>query len=202
MFKAESYRTAGSVSAACNYHGWNTYIFRSFVALSGRQLKPAVLYTTFTAGTKPIQPFYHLVITGEPSQDDQAQMAVRYYVNGKLRSTREGLNALNIGTGCLPSPKTPITIGKFSSNSCQWFNGILDEVKCFNRTLTADEIAAEYKAVSTVTATGDVSAAPELKPIVFPAAQKSVWHLRRPAEPTPSRFARLEWFEEQPKIMA
>ncbi|HOG49202.1 MAG TPA: beta-galactosidase [Lentisphaeria bacterium] len=200
-FKAVGFPYGMSLFGRGNYNnGWNSYVFRSFIALAGRQLqKAAVLYTTFSAGTQPIQPFYHLVITGEPSQDDQTKMAIRYYVNGKLRSTREGLSAF-VTEGFLPSPKIPITIGKFSSKSSQWFNGILDEMKCFNRTLTADEIAAEYNAVSTITATSDADAAPELKPIVFPPLQKKRLAIYdAPPELDAKPVRTLEWFEEQAK---
>ncbi len=197
-FKAEKYEHGMSLFSRGGYeNGWGMYVYRSFIALAGRQLKPAVLYTTFTAGTQPIQPFYNLTMTGEPAPDAPDKMAVRYYVNGKLRATAEGLSAFITGD-FLPSPKIPVTIGKFLSSSSRWFDGIIDEVKCYRRTLTADEIAAEYKKTSAAVASGPIAAVPELKPRTFNPLKKprlAIYEI--PGEYGAIPVRPLEWFEEQ-----
>ena len=92
-FKATDFNCGMSLFSRCSYNdGWSTYIFRSFVAMSGKALgKAPVLYTRFTAGDQAMLPYYHLFITGAPSKENPENMAVRYYVNGELRRSREGV---------------------------------------------------------------------------------------------------------------
>jgi len=51
-------------------------------------------------------------------------------------------------TGSLGTTTNPLTIGGESFTSGFWFNGIIDEVRIYNRALTAEEIANTYRAES------------------------------------------------------
>lgn len=198
-FKAEKFEHGMSLFTRGNYdQGWSTYVFRSFIAMSGKKLqKAAVLYTTFTAGTQAIQPFIHLVITGEPSSDDSAKMAIRYYVDGKLCSSRGGQNTF-ITEEFLPSPNAPICLGKFGSNSNRWFQGIIDEVKWYRRTLSAEEIARDHEKALSVVEIQEAGQVPELQAVVFKPLSKTrlaIYDL--PAEYGYAPLRPIEWFEEQ-----
>ncbi len=198
-FKAEKYEHGMSLFTRGSFNnGWSTYVFRSFIAMSGQKLqKPAVLYTTFTAGTQPIQPFINLVITGEPFADDSTKMAIRYYVDGKLRSGRGGQHTF-ITEEFLPSPNAPVSIGKFGGHSNRWFHGIIDEVKCYNRTLPAEEIARIYEKALAVVEIQEAGEVPELQPVVFKPLTKTrlaIYDL--PAEYGYAPIRPIEWFEEQ-----
>ena len=57
------------------------------------------------------------------------------YINGVL----DGMQPL---TGTIDSPNTPIYIGKRGS---WYFNGIIDEVRIYNRALSAAEVQEDFQ---------------------------------------------------------
>ncbi|MEM3616535.1 MAG: LamG domain-containing protein [Candidatus Bathyarchaeia archaeon] len=63
---------------------------------------------------------------------------VKIYVNGILTGTSELCGPINIGD-------QPVLIGAHAVEwDRNWFNGIIDEVKIYNRALSAEEVWAEY----------------------------------------------------------
>jgi len=87
-----------------------------------------------TAGPAlPVGAWTHLAVTYDGT-------SVRLYVNGVLRSTLAGAG------GGITTSTAPVRIGGnvvFSSPGTEYFAGLIDEVRIYNRALTAGEIAAD-----------------------------------------------------------
>lgn len=62
---------------------------------------------------------------------------VKMYVNGTLRGTMPL-------TGPISGGSAPLTIGAHPSSEMNWFKGVIDEVKIYDRALISDEIYNEY----------------------------------------------------------
>lgn len=84
------------------------------------------------------------------------------------------LNGVNVGTvttsGTLPDPINPVEIGRYhvyNPPNQYWFDGIIDEVRIYNRSLSAEEIKAHYDLGIAVPATVDI------KPDTLNMASKS-----------------------------
>lgn len=92
----------------------------------------------FSAGTFPINQFYHVAATFDGS-------ALRLYVNGNLEAsdTTVAGKVITYGTG-------PIVIGAHSAvfGGDRPFRGLIDEVEVFSRALSASEIQAIFAAGS------------------------------------------------------
>ena len=91
---------------------------------------------TFFEGTTTIltDTWYHFVLTY-----DGATKTAKIYVNGEEENNRTFANTI-IFTDLTASAK----IGRFASSSAEFFNGLIDEVAIWNRTLTSTEITALY----------------------------------------------------------
>ena len=79
--------------------------------------------------------WYHIAVTYQASNN------IKIYVNGVLEKT----TSINIARNANPNN---FTIGQSGFWPGRFFNGIIDEVKVFNRALSAQEIVAEYIHVS------------------------------------------------------
>ena len=77
--------------------------------------------------------WYHLVATYDGA-------TARLYVNG----VEEGSQA--VAGGDLVDTSTPLSIGERANNADPYWNGAVDEVKVFQRGMTAAEVSAEYSA--------------------------------------------------------
>ena len=62
-----------------------------------------------------------------------------WYVNGKSTGTTSGIAGITASTSNL-------AIGKSISRNGQYFKGLIDEVRVYNRALSANEIAMQYQA--------------------------------------------------------
>jgi hypothetical protein len=62
---------------------------------------------------------------------------VRIYLNGVLDAEYDV-------TGNIVPKSGPLSIGHQDAGGAEYFNGIIDEVKVYNRTLSAEEVWAEY----------------------------------------------------------
>jgi len=101
----------------------------------------------FYCGTE--SPGYCAVSTGSISDDDWHHITatrtgstnnweVKFYIDGVLDSTTSSITVdPNVGT-------YPTSIGKFGDFSGSTFNGQLDDVKIYNRSLTAQEVSELY----------------------------------------------------------
>jgi hypothetical protein len=80
-----------------------------------------------------VDTWYHVVGTFNGSD-------MLMYVNGVLQSNT------NNEISSIVSNKNPVTIGSFEVNNHDfWFNGTIDEVAIYNRSLSADEILNHYR---------------------------------------------------------
>jgi hypothetical protein len=106
-----------------------------FLRITGSTIRCAILSGTwiFVNGTIPLQSntWYHLVLTYD-------QVKVKGYVNGVLDVNADKTGVLNSSASHLFIGYTT-AVGEQSA-----FDGIIDEVKIFNRALTAEEIQIEY----------------------------------------------------------
>ena len=80
-----------------------------------------------------IDRWYHMAYTSDTSEDE-----LKLYVDGELMD--EAIS------GAAPNNLASLRIG--SENEGRYFHGILDEVRIYNRALSADEIKRNYSATS------------------------------------------------------
>jgi outer membrane protein assembly factor BamB len=120
-FKASDVNTYATIVSTFYYEGY----FLRINPNAGIEFAPGICYSP--PGT--IQPgvWYHVVGTFDGTS--------KIYVNGKLVSSQ--------GAGYLAYTGQSLRIGNNPTTGF-WFNGIIDEVKIYNRALSAEEIWAEY----------------------------------------------------------
>ena len=146
--KPEKFKAGMSLFTLGNYRrGWRTYVFNSFLAFDSLAMKPAVVCrATIPGGTERLSPWHHIVYTLGPTPGDGGKVLVRIYGNGKLlKGLRTQLSEHPVKGPIVTLTKTAIALGNFTAAEAQWFNGLMDEIKIYDRELTAEEVAAEYK---------------------------------------------------------
>ena len=172
--------------------GWQTYVYKNFIAMACGALKgdSMVYYRKFVAGTNVSYPFTHVVITGK--KIDEQSAAISFAIDGKVEKTYTV-------KGQLPAPQAPLTIGSYASNEGVNFNGIIDEVKIYNRPLTAEEIQADYQKMSQVkTVATPATADTPLPKITLPPLQKRRVAIFAPDAAFPDKAVRdIAWFEQE-----
>lgn len=87
------------------------------------------LWDSYSTGTVPLNQWSYVAATYDMQN-------VKIYINGALDSTIAHTNPIGVGT-------SPVDIGR-SIGGYSYFNGTIDEVKVWNRALTASEIQSEY----------------------------------------------------------
>ncbi|MEK6874519.1 MAG: LamG domain-containing protein, partial [Nanoarchaeota archaeon] len=112
----------------------------------------AVMSTTFVTDNK----WHHVVGT-------RNTINVSVYVDGILSNTTAASSTPILGN-------TNLTIGRDSESDANFFNGTIDEVKFFNRSLSATEIANEYQMISYGSTEKDASGTPA------PDVPVALWH--------------------------
>lgn len=202
-FKAEEYKHGMSLFNRGNYQkGFQTYVFRSFVAftsipMANNKNSSAILYTRFAPGTRPAFPYTNLVITGAPAKED-GKCAIRYYINGKPVEDGRTKQTDFILNGSLPEPDAFLSIGDFASAEGRWFNGVIDEVKIYNRPLSPEEVAAEYQKTLKKETSGVVAVSSAAIPVVKLAPLKKT---RIALYDAPAAYGKgvmpPEWFEKE-----
>ncbi len=80
----------------------------------------------------PLNTWFHMVGTYDGAN-------LRLYLNGELNNTVAN-------TGAIATSTTPLVIGGNTEISDEFFNGFIDEVRVYNRTLTPDQIRQDYQA--------------------------------------------------------
>lgn len=174
--------------------GWQSYIYRSFIAFSStpaRTKGAGVCRCKFAPGTEDIYPFEQIVLTGRKIDDDKTK--ITFYANGqKLKSFH---------ADALPtSPR--LSFGGFASNEGQWFNGVIDEMKVYNRPLTAEEIKADYartkKAAQNAKASSPLPAV-STKQVELPPIEKKRVAIFAPAPNFPGAKTAAEFTERLEK---
>lgn len=105
-------------------------------------------YVDTSSGILTANTWYHVVATYDGTQ--AAGSRIKIYVNGISQPlTVNGAIAASLNAGNTPD----LYIGDFHGLSRQ-FNGAIDQVKIFNRALSADEVKAEYTAQNAGIETG------------------------------------------------
>ncbi|MBQ6598750.1 MAG: LamG domain-containing protein, partial [Lentisphaeria bacterium] len=198
--KPEKFKAGMSLFSLGNYRrGWRTYVFNSFLAFDSADMKPAVVCrATIPGGTERLSPWYHVVYTLGPDPGDGGKVLVRIYMNGKqLKGLNTQLSEHSVKGPIVTRAKTSITLGASKSAEAQPFNGLMDEIKIYNRELTSEEVAAEYKGTMAQRAEAPVAQVPlkkiDFKPlkntriaVYVPLPEKWAVSVRSPA-----------WFKEQ-----
>ena len=93
-----------------------------------------VLYTDYksaSGGFVPLNQWAYLVMTYDGAN-------TRLYINGQA-------TAVSPNTGAIANALYPIYIGSWLGTT-DWFNGLIDDVRVYNRALSAAEIQALYNA--------------------------------------------------------
>lgn len=198
-FKVKAFDGKGrSLWTRGNYsRGWQSYIFRSFVALSSFSGKvknnDGVYYCQLPHGITFSIPFEQIVITGEKINDEKTK--ITYYINSK--------KGKSFFAGKLPLSST-LRIGHFASQEGQWFSGIIDEAKVYNRPLSYEEIKKDYAKTlkaDKAALSGNIKI-PILKTVKLPPLKKTHVAIFNPGAgfPSASRYAgTVNWFEKELK---
>ncbi len=97
-----------------------------FIVDVGASTALATSDNTFSAGR-----WYHIIGTWDGT-------TVKIYVDGVLQATTGSIS------GTITHTDKALMIG--STSAAWWFNGTIDNVKIYKRALSADEVAAEYRA--------------------------------------------------------
>ncbi len=132
----------GSGYAVLSYGGPTGFGTRYEVGLNGQcnSLYNDVGYGQVAATYATTDNLWHFYAVSYDSLVSNDLTAVTYYIDGIVQSSfcyNYG-NTMPINTGL----GNPITIGYLSTNDTRYFNGSLDEVRLYNRTLSSAEIMA------------------------------------------------------------
>ncbi|MBI2542782.1 MAG: tail fiber domain-containing protein [Candidatus Aenigmarchaeota archaeon] len=108
--------------------GWGLYGSGNLViGLTGSGWTGTAISTSFTTGV-----WYHVVGTYDSSSG-----SMKAYVNGVLESTVAG-------SGTITTGRRPLYIGTSEQDFARVWNGTIDEVRIYNRALSAEEIRTQY----------------------------------------------------------
>ncbi|MEK6874682.1 MAG: LamG domain-containing protein, partial [Nanoarchaeota archaeon] len=116
---------------------------------------PSTTFTTSRVGVADGK-WHHIV-----GIDNGTNISV--YVDGVLSNSTSVSGSPTYDTGSLE-------IGRYGSGSTEYFNGSIDEIKIFNRTLSADEIVNEYQMMSYGSTEKDATGTPA------PDIPVAAWH--------------------------
>ena len=89
-------------------------------------------------GSLPLNEWVYISATYDGRGGDNAASGISIYYNGNEVTT--GINE-NAGYVAMENGAEPLVLGKYSTS---FFNGSIDDVKIFNRSLSSDEIKALY----------------------------------------------------------
>jgi len=139
------------IDAFSNTTGWHSEItakgpdvMRFFVRQDNHKLSVAQTYDGIPASDEGdtvlvANQWYHVAYTYK-------QPRLRLFVNGSM--DREVSH-----TGALGINNNPLLIGKYDTNSL--FNGVIDEVRIYNRALSPEEIMSSYRRRANISFTGN-----------------------------------------------
>jgi len=113
-------------SAGWDTDGWSLYVFSDGRIGVGQRSGATVSGTSFTNTLK--DQWIHIVGLWNGTQ-------IKIYQNGIIKGTATQSSSL-------PTNATPLLIGK--DQNTQYFDGLIDEVRIYNRALSATEILAMY----------------------------------------------------------
>lgn len=151
-FKVEKFYKGLTLFSSGNYYlGWTSVVYRSFINVSSIERNNrsdkrngGLCRVSLAPGTGPLAPFHNVVFTVGPDPANKDQNILHIYLDGKKLS-HKGVSAFPMRAPIRTSKKVPITIGNFTSAEGQWFSGIIDEIKIYDRVLSPEEIAKDYR---------------------------------------------------------
>ena len=91
-------------------------------------------YSVVADSTANIGQWYHVVGTYSSSTND-----MKIYIDGELSNT------VNVVAGAIDTNNQPLQIGRHQFQTTTLFNGAIDDVRIYNRTLTAQEVKELYQ---------------------------------------------------------
>ena len=114
-------------------------VFEEEIYLSPKG-KPLMNQHVGAESPRPLAPKTWYFVTGTIGKVSARQHAIRLYVNGEIVSEVETDETLNY-----PTEKMYTTIGAVDLGSWQNFDGLIDEVRIYNRSLTPAEVKQLYQ---------------------------------------------------------
>ena len=147
--------------------GFSSYVFRSFAAFSSTPAGSKVVYRHVPMGAGLLDAWNNFTVVVASGGEGGAP-SLRMYLNGK-RLVEKGVDKFPL-KGPVPTAAT-LTIGQYTSNESQWFAGLLDEAKVFDRALDDAEVAEEYKTGLTRVPVGEVEAT-KTQAVAFPPLKR------------------------------
>lgn len=198
-FKMEGGGRGMNLFARGNYNiAWQAYVFRSFLMVSSKKMGSAVCYVPVKTGTGKMDPYHHAVYVVGPDPANPGKNLLRFYLDGRLLANK-GVTEFPVSGKIPTNEKHVVTLGNFASYEAQWFHGIMDEVKIYDRALTDKEVKEEYKKTSEVPANMEVKKV-ALKKIAFPPLKKRRLAVFTPPAPISSWPVKdQKWFIQQGK---
>lgn len=117
-------------------HGWNIYMASDRVPRFETRSAADDAWDTLSAA-QPVKEseWVHVVATFDPQRKK-----IAIYLDGKLSAERDRTDG-QIGSAA----GYPLDLGHYVTTKSQQFRGRMDEVRVYNRPLSADEIAKEYR---------------------------------------------------------
>ncbi len=223
-FKVEDFYKGLTLFSSSNYYlGWTSVVYRSFITFSSidrnnrnDKRNGGLCRVSLAAGTGPLAPFHNVVFTVGPDPDNKDQNILNIYLDGKKLS-HKGVSNFPMRAPIRVNKRVPLTIGHFTSAEGHWFSGIIDEVKIYNRVLSADEIAKNHRRTTTQSTEGPGEKV-QLKKVDFKPLKNKKVALYSPLKVTKAQLAgsrdegkdsprhvaawgtpirSVEWFKEQ-----
>ena len=134
-FKMEGGGRGMNLFARGNYNiAWQAYVFRSFLMVSSKKMGSAVCYVPVKTGTGKMDPYHHAVYVVGPDPANPGKNLLRFYLDGRLLANK-GVTEFPVSGKIPTNEKHVVTLGNFASHEAQWFHGIMDEVKIYDRVL-------------------------------------------------------------------
>ena len=151
--------------------GWTSYVAKSALSFvspgqegdGADKLNGGRIRVKIAPGLDSLTPFRNVVITVGPEPAAPGRNVVSFYLDGKKCSAK-GVDGFPLRAPIRTSREKPITIG-LAAGEGHWFNGILDEIKIYDRVLSEEEIRDDYrKTIAAVTTDEDPGEALPARP--------------------------------------
>ncbi|MEZ5016955.1 MAG: LamG-like jellyroll fold domain-containing protein [Flavipsychrobacter sp.] len=114
----------------CNTHDTNKYVFSALAGNAGPANEADWIHTPSVHTNK----WYNVIATFDGS-------VFKIYIDGQLANTA------TVSSGAIGTSTIPMTIGRNLQNGTTfpyWFNGVMDDLRVYDRVLTNDEIEDYY----------------------------------------------------------
>ena len=171
--------------------GWSTSNHTGYFQLIARPGAAATCLEMIASGTDALSPWVHLTMTATPRAE--GGMLVRFYKDGK-RCDGRGQREFVIPENLRARPDIPLAFGQGTSEDSGWFDGIVDEVKVWNRALSDEEVAADHAETAKPVAEDDGGAVATLPHVKLPALRRTRVAVFNPPDDTTAR----QWMVRSP----